>query len=151
MSGVLADRFDVVVEGDTYTFKIPSITYDIATGYRAADVRRRAFPESLGALGAIDFGAVQFSRCCAYLELYLLGSSTLWPYGIADDSDLSKIDMSAPPKVDFEKFPVSATDLVLEVGNAFEEKYAQFRRPRHSNNRQAGAETVAGSQDPRPS
>jgi len=144
MSDVLADKFTVTVDGFDYEFKIPAITYDIAVGYRAADIRRRAFPEGMGALGSIDFNAVQFSRCCAYLELYLTGSSALWPYGVADDADLGKVDMNRPPAVDFEKFPVSAADTVLEVGYAFEQRYAQFRRPRHSDKRPAGAEAVAG-------
>lgn len=144
MSGeALADRFSVEVGGHNYEFKIPTITYDITVGYRAADVRRRAFPEAMGALGTIDFGAVQFSRCCAYLELYLIGASTLWPYGYADDADLGKVNMSAPPRVDFEKFPVSAADTVLEVGFAFEQRYAQFRRPRHTGNQPSGPEAVA--------
>ena len=149
MSDVLADRFTITVDGFEYEFRIPPITYDIAVGYRAADIRRRAFPEGMGALGAVDFNAVQFSRACAYLELYLIGASTLWPYGIADDSDLSKINMSNPPAVVFEKFPVSAADTILDVGYAFEQHYAQFRRPRHSGNRSTGTETVAGQQDPR--
>lgn len=144
MSGeALADRFTVEVGGHSYDFKIPTITYDIVVGYRAADIRRRAFPEALGAMGSIDFGAVQFSRFCAYLELYLISASTLWPYGHADDTDLAKINMSAPPRVDFEKFPVSAADTVLEVGYAFEQRYAQFRRPRHTDHKPPGSEAVA--------
>lgn len=148
MSDVLADRFTVDVDNQTYDFRIPSIRFDIEVGYKAADVRRRAFPEAGGALGAVDFQAVQFSRACAYLELYLIGSSTLWPYGFADDADMSKINAANPPKVDFEKFPVSAAETLLEVGFAFEQKYAQFRRPRHPGNGSTGAEAVAGKQDP---
>jgi hypothetical protein len=147
MSDVLADRFTIDHDGASYEFKIPSIRFDIETGYRAADVRRRAFPEGHGELGSVDFNTVQFSRACAYLELYLVGSSTLWPYGIADDSDLSKSNMAQPPKVDFEKFPISASNTVLEVGFAFEQRYAQFRRPRHSANRPTGPEAVVGEQN----
>ncbi len=148
MSDVLADRFTVSVDGHDYTFKIPTIRYDIETGYRAADVRRRAYPEAGGTLGAVDFSAVQFSRACAYLELYLVGSTTLWPYGFADDSDLSKVNLAAPPAVDFEKFPVSAADTILEVGAAFDQRYADFRRPRARHDGQAGAQAVAGGKDP---
>ncbi len=147
MSDVLADKFTIEVDGHSYEFRIPSIRYDIETGYKAADIRRRAFPESQGALGAVDFNAVQFSRACAYLELYLVGSSTLWPYGFADDADISKVNAANPPKVDFEKFPISAAETVLEVGYAFEQQYAQFRRPRHRNNGSAGTEVVAGIKD----
>jgi hypothetical protein len=150
MSDVLADKFTVVVDEQSYEFRIPSIKYDIESGYRAADIRRRAFPESQGALGAVDFNAVQFSRACAYLELYLVGSSTLWPYGFADDADVSKINAANPPKVDFEKFPVSAAETVLEVGYAFEQQYAQFRRPRHRRAEPVSPEAVVGVKDSGP-
>lgn len=144
---VLADKFTVEVDGDTYEFKIPTIKYDIESGYRAADVRRRAFPESQGVLGAVDFNVAQFSRACAYLELYLVGASVLWPYGI-DSDDVTKIDMANPPVVNFEKFPVSAAEAVFAVGFAFEQRYADFRRPRNTGKRSAGTEAVAGVKDP---
>lgn len=147
MSDVLAEKFTIEVGGDTFEFRIPSIKYDIETGYKAADIRRRAFPESQGALGAVDFNAVQFSRACAYLELYLVGSSTLWPYGFADDADVTKVNAANPPKVDFEKFPISAAETVLEVGYAFEQQYAQFRRPRHRRTEPAGTEAMVGGKD----
>lgn len=148
MSDVLADRFTVDVDGHQYTFRIPTIKFDIETGYKAADVRRRAYPEAGGTLGAVDFSAVQFSRACAYFELYLTGATTLWPYGFVDDSDLSKVNPATPPIVDFEKFPVSAANTVLKVGAAFDERYADFREPRHRDNRPAGAEAVAGGKNP---
>jgi len=146
MSDVLADRFTVEVDDHAYEFKIPSIRYDIEVGYRAADIRRRAVPESGGALGAVDFQTVQFSRACAYLELYLIGASTLWPYGLEDD-DLSKINMANPPAVNFEKFPLYAADMVMNVGVAFEQKYADFRRPRNRRQGSAGTEAMAGSEN----
>lgn len=147
MSDVLADRFQITVDGDIYDFRIPTITFDIIVGYKAADVRARAYPESQGILGTIDFGAVTFSRYCAYLELYLISASTLWPYGYDFDSDINSIDMSRPPSVDFTKFPVSASDTLMEVGAAFEQRYAQFRRERYSRKRSASKEAVAGEQN----
>jgi hypothetical protein len=139
MSGALQEAFTVMdSEGGQYTFKIPTITFDMVVGYKAAEIRRRAFPEAGGTLGALDFQAVQFSRCCAFLELYLTASTKLWPYGFKD-SDIDKLDPRAPPVVDFEKFPVSCSDLVFEVGGAFETEYARFRRPRDTDKRPTGA------------
>lgn len=135
MSGVLQESLTVKdSEGGEYTFKIPTITFDIQVSYKAAEIRRRAYPDGGGAIGAIDFQAVQFSRCCAFLELYLTASSRLWPYGMAD-SDIDKLDPRTPPLVNFEKFPASVGELVYEVGGLFESEYAQFRRPGNTDKR----------------
>ena len=137
MSEVLKDTFTVNdSSGGEYTFKIPSIVFDMQVSYKAAEIRRRAYPEGQGALGTIDFQAVQFSRYCAFLELYLTGANKLWPYGYGEDQ-IDKLDPKVLPVVNFEKFPVASSDLIYEVGGAFEEAYAQFRRPGHSDRRLA--------------
>jgi hypothetical protein len=137
MSDVLADRFTITLDTDEYVFRIPSIRYDVELGYRAADVRRRCYPDAGGMLGGVDYAAVAFSRACAILELYLISANTLWPYGFSDD-DLSKVDVSKPPKVDFEKFPLSSADQVVAVGEAFEREYTRFRTKRPANSGPTG-------------
>ena len=135
MSGALQETFTVKdSDGGEYTFKIPSISFDIQVSYKAAEIRRRAYPDGGGAIGGIDFQAVQFSRYCAFFELYMTASSRLWPYGF-DDSDIDKVDPRKAPLVDFEKFPTDCGDLVYEVGGLFEQEYAGFRRPRNSDKR----------------
>src|ERR1700761_8324580 len=139
MSDVLKETITVKdSKGGEYTFRIPTISYDIQVAYRAADVRRRAYPEAAGILGAIDLQAVQFSRYCAILELFLVGSTTLWPYGFKD-SEIDKLDPRSPPVVNFERFPAVSIDMVYEVGGAFESEYAQFRNPGDTNNGSTGA------------
>ena len=142
MSGTLQTSFDVSVEGDTFTFKMPTIKFEIETSYRAADVRRRAYPEANGGLATADWQMVRFSRYCAILELYLLRATTLWPYGYATDDDLAKIDFAKPPAVDFEKFPAECSDLVFLVGEAFEAEMQRFRRRRNPAVGSTGAEAV---------
>ena len=138
MSDILKDSFTVKDStGGEYSFKIPSIVFDMQVSYKAAEIRRRAYPDGGGALGSIDFQAVQFSRYCAFLELYLLGANRLWPYGLADDA-IEKLDAKTQTAVNFEKFPVTSADLVYEVGGAFEEAYAQFRRPGDPDKRPPG-------------
>jgi hypothetical protein len=143
----LQTTFDVTVDGDTYTFDIPTITFDIVVGYKAADVRGRAYPDSGGVLNTIDFAAANFSRYCAYLELYLRKASTLWPYGYEDD-DLDKVDFNKPPQVDFLKFPTSRADDVYLVGAAFDTEYARFRRRRNRPAASVREEAVAGERNP---
>lgn len=139
MPDILQDTFSVTVDGDEYVFKVPTIKYEIELGYRAADVRRRAYPESGGTLIAADYASVQFSRACAIMELYLTKASTLWPYGFADGAETAEIDFAKPPKVDFEKFPVNCTELLYQVGEAFENEITRFRRRRNPDQRPASA------------
>lgn len=134
----LQDRFEVTVSGSVYTFRIPTIRYDIELGYRSAEIRNKAYPDGMGSMGGLDLQALQFSRYCAMLELYLLKATTLWPYGFADD-DLTKVDLNAPPKVSFENFPVDRSEDVWTVGQAFETEVARFRRRRDPNGAPAGA------------
>lgn len=142
----LQDRFDIHVGDDVYTFKMPTIRYDIEVGYRAGEVRAKAYPPGVGSLGGVDFQAVNFSRYCAIFELYLLRATTLWPYGYADD-ELARVDFNKLPEVKFENFPFSATDDVWAAGTAFEAEIARFRRRRNTDDASAGAKTVAGGSD----
>ena len=144
---ILQDTFDVVVDDATYTFKIPTIRYRIEVPARAVEIRRRAYPagEVSERLGISDWQAVAFSRNCALLELYLVRCSATWPYGTEDSS---KVDMSKPPVVDFEKFPPDRDDTIDRVGAAFEEARARFRQGRAADGRPGGAEAVAGVGDP---
>ena len=69
MVDVTQSTFDVVVDGDTYTFKIPTIRYRIEVAGRAADIRNRAYPEgyTYERSGVVDWQANNFSRACALL------------------------------------------------------------------------------------
>lgn len=145
----LQSTFDVVVNDDTYTFQIPTIRFDIEVGYKAADVRARAYPEGGGTLGGLDFAAANFSRYCAYIELYLRRATTLWPYGY-DNDDLGNVDFSRPPQVDFLKFPADRTEDVYQVGAAFDTEVGRFRQRRDRSRERAGAEVVDGSGNPGP-
>jgi len=147
MPDVLQSTFDVPFDGDTYTFRIPGIKHDIEVGYRAADVRRRAYPEAMGAISTLDWQSANFARYCALLELYLVRSTTAWPYGFGDGDDLSKVDFSKPPAVDFEKFPSDRAETVMELGAAFDQEVARFRSRRNPRGRSAGAEAVDGVRD----
>ena len=144
MSDPLSSEFDVALDGITYTFRKPGIRYTIELGYRAADVRRRAFPAGGGVLPndfGIDRAAVDFSRLCAILELYLVRSTVPWPFGT---ESVSEIDWARPPKVDFEKFPPGREDTVDAVAAAFAEGLARFRKGGDTDGRPAGAEAVGG-------
>lgn len=148
MPEILQSTFDVPLDRDTYTFRIPGIKHDIEVGYRAADVRRRAYPEAMGAISTLDWQAANFARYCALLELYLVRSTSPWPYGFSDGDDIGTVDFSKPPQVDFEKFPIDRADTVMELGAAFDQEVARFRRRGNPGKRPAGAEAVDGLRDP---
>lgn len=132
----LQDRFDVVVDGDIYTFRIPTVKYDIEVGYRAADVRRRIYPEGGGMMNGLDIASVNLSRHFAQLELYLLKATAYWPFGVADGQEP---DWTKAPKVDFEKFPADRTDTVYRVGQAFEGEVTRFLSRGNTDQSSAGA------------
>jgi hypothetical protein len=138
----LQDKFDVTVGSDTYTFRMPTIRFLMEVGGRSADIRSRAYPEAVTTLNTIDYQAALFARHCAYLELYLIGASTLWPYGIAED-DISKVNMTVFPRVDFDKFPFNRLDDVTAVGLAFEIEVERFRRRGDRSAESTGAQAVA--------
>jgi hypothetical protein len=141
---VISDTFDVTVEDATYTFKIPSIKFNLEVGYRAADVRRRCYPEFNGALGSLDWESVSFARYCAIMELYLVRATTGWPFGIADDAKIGAVDFAKPPVIDFEKFPRDCEILVFRVGEAFETERNRFRQRGNTNRPPVGGQAVAG-------
>jgi hypothetical protein len=134
---LLATTFDVVVEGETYTFKIPTIKYRMEVSGKAASIRNRAYPQGQmqEQLGIADWTSVNFSRYCAVLELYLVKATTPWPFGT---EDVNAIDLTKPPVVDFEKFPSDRDDTVEAVGMAFETERARFREGRTADRRPAG-------------
>lgn len=138
MPEILNDTIDVVVDDETYTFKIPTIKYRFELGGRSADIRRRGYPEGAvnERMGVIDWGADNFSRACALLELYLIRATTAWPFGADTITD---VDFSKSPKVDFEKFPPGKEDTIEAVGGAFAEELARFRAGRNTNGKPAGA------------
>lgn len=138
MPEILSDTIDVVVDDETYTFKIPTIKYRFEIGGRSADIRRRGYPEGNlnERMGVIDWAADNFSRACAIMELYLVRATTPWPYGT---DNIDTVDLAKPPKVDFEKFPADKDDLVERVGNAFAEELARFRARGNTDGKSPGA------------
>lgn len=137
MPDILDSTFDVKVENETYTFKVPTIKFRFEVGGRATDIRRRGSPEGFIAerSGNIDWAVDNFSRACAILELYLVRATTPWPYGVAT---VAEIDQTTPPKVDFEKFPPGKEDTIDAIGNAFTEGLARFRAGGNPDQRPAG-------------
>lgn len=137
MPDVLQKTFDVTVEGDIYTFKIPSIRYRVEVNGRATDIRRRAYPDGMEneRQGIIDNATYWFSRCCAILELYLEKATTTWVYG---EEDPEKLDRSKSPVVNFENFPFGRDTTVEAIGLAFETELGRFRKGGNSDKRPPG-------------
>jgi hypothetical protein len=135
---ILQNEFDVSVDGETYTFKVPSIKYRFEVGGRAIDIRRRGYTDGTlnERIGIVDRESDFFSRNCAVLELYLVKATTPWPYGT---EQVQEIDLAKPPRVDFEKFPPGREDTIDAVGAAFVEGLARFRAGGNTDQRPAGA------------
>lgn len=139
MSDALSSTFTVELPGgETYLFRKPGIFFRIEQGYRAADVRRKAYPAGAGGLPSdfgLDWPAVDFSRQCAILELYLEKASVEWPYSPGADGK---------PVVDSSRFPPEREQTVQALGARFEEEVARFRAERPADGQSAPAQAVAG-------
>jgi hypothetical protein len=140
---VLQDTFNVVVDDDTYTFRIPTIRRRFEVGGRAADIRRRGYPAGQvnEQLGIVDNETWRFSRACAILELYLVKATVTWPFGT---EDAMAIDPAKAPAIDFEKFPPNREDTVEAIGLAFEAELARFRAGGNPGDGSTGAKIVDG-------
>jgi hypothetical protein len=142
MSDPLSNEFEVVVDGDTFVFRKPTIRYRIELGYQSADVRRRAYPAQGGALPGdfgIDAAAAMFASNCAIMELYLVRSTATWPFAPGEDGK---------PKVDFDKFPPDCEDSVWKIGKAFEDAIARFRKRGDTDKPSGDGQTVGGQPNP---
>lgn len=138
----LSPEFDIVVDGETYTFRKPGIFMPIEVGHRAADVRRRAYPAGYGAIPndfALDMEAVTFARHCASIELYLVRADVEWPFSPGEDGR---------PAVRSDRFPAERSDTVWRLGDAFAAEVARFRTRRNPARPPAGVEAVGGQPGP---
>lgn len=130
MSGVTAQTIDVKYENETFTFRMPTIKFDVEVAYRAANIRHRAVPEGQGFAGNLDYSAIEFARCAALMELYLEKATVEWPWTSGE---------GGKPAVDFEKWPLDQIDSVYGIGAAFQTEMSRFRRPRAADQQPAAS------------
>lgn len=152
MSGSTADplspEFDVVLKygedktviTETYVFRKPGIYHRIELGYRAAEVRRKAYPLAGGVLDfGVDRATVDFARDCAILEMYLVRSDQSWPFTPGE---------GGKPVVDSSKFPPEREQTVWDIGEEFSRQVERFRARRNPAGPPAGDEAVGGQPNP---
>ena len=142
MSGTdpLLSEFDIAIDGETYSFRKPGIYHRIELGYRAAEVRRKAYP---GAGGVLDFGVdrdtVDFARNCAIMELYLVRSDQQWPFSVG---------VGGKPVVDSSKVPADREETVWKIGEEFTGQVVRFRTRGNPAGAPSGGEAVGGQPNP---
>jgi hypothetical protein len=135
---ILQKEFDVEVDGEKYSFRMPSVHYDIEVAAKAAEIRRRAV-KTIGYLeNGLDTTAMAWSRYCAILELYLVHSPDEWCVSPGADKK---------PQVVSDEFPLDRTETVYALGAGFEAEMSRFRS-RRGGDRRAGGEAVAGVENP---
>jgi len=131
---------DAGVTTETYIFRKPGIYHRIELGYRAAEVRRKAYPGSGGILDfAVDRATVDFAQNCAIMEMYLVRSNQTWPFTPGEDGK---------PVVDSSKFPPDREQTVWDIGDSFSKQVLRFRTRRNTAGPQAGSQAVGGQPNP---
>jgi hypothetical protein len=136
---VLQREVAVTVRGEKYTFRMPSIAFEIEIGYKSNDICGRSLPEgTTPAASLLGPGnrAYNFAWCCGVMELYLIRATTEWPF------------TDGPGLVNSAKFSFNKSQVVEEIGSAFSVELNRFRDSRPADDDKPGPETVAGKQDP---
>jgi hypothetical protein len=135
VADVIQTELVVDVRGAQYTFRIPSIRYEIEVAARAASIRRKADPEGASPY-EVGNAAVRLSYALAQMELYLVAATVTWPFSAGADGK---------PVVKHDAFPTRNAPLVYAIGEAFEAAYNKFLAAGSADDDGAGAETVASS------
>ena len=136
---VLQREFAVTVRGEKYTFRMPSIEFEIEVGYRTNDICGVSLPEgSTSAASLLGPGnrAYNFAWCRAVMELYLIRATAKWPF------------TDGPGLVNSAKFSFNKSQVVEEIGLAFSNEMNRFRDDRLADDDQSGEKIVVGQQDP---
>jgi hypothetical protein len=132
---VLQSEIVVTVRGEKYTFRMPSIRFEMEVGYKANDICGRAMPDNSSPTASLlgpGNRAYNFAWCCAVLELYLIRATAEWPF------------TDGPGRVNADKFSFGKSQVVEEIGSAFSLELNRFRDAGSANTDAAGAEVVAG-------
>lgn len=138
---VLKETLDVTVNGETYTFRIPSYKDELRIGMRERNIRRDIDAEigsGAGSIDGLDNGTFFLMRTAAILEVLLKQSTAVWPW--------SK-DESGAPKVDYTKWPTDKVDEAAAVGVAYNAEIARFRAGGLRNANPDGRQVVEGEPD----
>lgn len=143
---MLKDTIDVEVNGETYTFKIPSYMEEIKVGLRERDIRREVEQElgidartSVGEAAGLDGATFFMIQTAAQFEVLLRRSSTSWPWSN---------DRTGKPIVDFKKWPNEKVAEAMAVGVAYQNAIGQFRSGGDRSDNSTGTQTVEGQSNP---
>lgn len=135
---VLQSEIAVTVRDEKYTFRMPSIRFEIEVGYKANDICGRSMPDNSSPQASIlgpGGRAYNFAWCCAVMELYLIRATTEWPF------------TDGPGKVNSDKFSFAKSQAVEEIGGAFSAELNRFRDDRPADDDTTGKKAVAGVQN----
>lgn len=138
MADITQDSLTVVVEGQTFVFRIPSPRDMAKMGSRALSLRRQDAPDT----GGFEFGLDPFTqdlyRGFALMETLLLQADAKdnWPYSTGPEKD--------KPVVDCTKFPAFVTDWIPRIYQGFDEALRRFLKGGIGNGEQSGEEAVGG-------
>lgn len=125
----------VTYNGETFTFKMPTIYDDIKTGVRARRILLSAADgDQIEDESAYDYNTRYFIRACAIFETQLLQTSAQWVHTATPGGS---------PVVDTSKFgPERAAD-VLAIVTDYSNQVDTFRSGRNTNNPPADDKAVA--------
>ena len=110
---------EIIIEkdGETYTFKVPSIKDRIKIAATGADLRKESDPKGNGITLGYDPSAVLFTDTIATFMVLLKSTSAKWVYSP---------DAAGKPVIDLDKWPDSVP--IMEVVSQFNDELDKFRK-----------------------
>lgn len=142
-SNVLTNTITVRVEDEDFEFRIPSPMDVAKIGSVAAGIRRKFDPEGIGYEDGLDINTIILVRAMATMEVLLEKSTAKWAFSETKDAR-GQVSVA----VDSSKFPPTATGMLYEIYNKFQEEVTRFLGRGAGNAEPASAEPVASQPNP---
>lgn len=143
MADVLTDTLTITVGEDQFVFKIPTPIQQIEIGVRASALRRRFDASGAGWEDGLDTATYLLVRGMVILQVLLTQSSAKWPYTETRGADGKPI-----VAVDIDKFPPSASPIIIQVYQGFNDALARFFGGGVGDDKPAVSDAVAGEPNP---
>ena len=134
MSDLTKTTVDVVVNDETFVFRIPSVREFAKVGARAHELRRADSPSTNGSEWGLDPTSIDLYRGMALFEVLLekADAKDNWPFS----------ESNGKLVVDSSKFPPRVTFAVIQANRGFDEAYSRFLEGGDGDGKSSSEDTV---------
>lgn len=139
MADQLQKTLDVKgIDGDVFTFKIPTLYQDIRIGARVKEIRKLTDPDWDGFEQGLDQSTLWTMNAAATFDVSLVRSTATWPWTPAP---------GGAPHVDSSLFDETKVREVYFVYRGYLDAVTRFRTTGSADENPAGTQALAGQPD----